>query len=137
MPLYEFKCTQCRTVFEKSASMKEAPSEASCPSCNTMSLRHYSAVNFAFKGGKPTTYDIDYIVGREAEKGREVIQARLDEKNKLRKSSNENFILNVDGTYSPSTPDTKEINKQLMNKDIVYPEKVNRKFIKKEILSKS
>jgi len=136
MPLYEFKCSKCRLIFEQSASMKQAPSELNCPSCNSVSVRHYASMNFSFKGGKPTTFDIDYIVGREAEKGWKAMESRLDDKNKLRKQSNENFIVKAGDDFKPSTVVDKQLNREIHNSKINFLENVDAKALHKQVIKK-
>lgn len=135
MPLYEFRCSGCRTVFEKSASMKNPPTEANCPSCDAMSLRYYSSMNFSFKGGKPTTFDIDYIVGRESEKRWKNVEDRLAVKNELRKKDKENFILNVSGDYVSSDAEVKNTNREILNTNMKPIDSFDS--LKKETINKS
>lgn len=43
MPIYEFKCEDCRLIFEKKASMKRAPKSAKCPECTKKVNRNFEA----------------------------------------------------------------------------------------------
>jgi putative FmdB family regulatory protein len=36
MPLYEYQCEECYTVFEKRRSMADADKAAICPTCNSL-----------------------------------------------------------------------------------------------------
>ncbi len=49
MPLYEYRCTKCATVFERIQKFSDPP-EAGCPECNGSSERLLSAPAIQFKG---------------------------------------------------------------------------------------
>jgi len=52
MALYVFKCNKCSGLFEEEHSMKDAPSNANCPSCSGVCERYYGfAPSVIFKGG--------------------------------------------------------------------------------------
>ena len=51
MPTYNFRCDKCKALFDKQASMADAPSKAKCPHCRTICGRHYGEMNFILKGG--------------------------------------------------------------------------------------
>ena len=116
MILYEFKCSACSLVFEKWTSKEKASEGFDCPSCQSVSVRHFGSMNFSFSGGKPTENNIDMLIGREAEKKWEIVNASLAERQKIRKESKENFLVSPErGEYRPSTPTEKEANRQIIN----------------------
>jgi putative FmdB family regulatory protein len=49
MPAYDFRCTECATVFEVNRSMGTKGDEA-CPECGAVSTKVFSPVGVAFKG---------------------------------------------------------------------------------------
>jgi len=49
MPAYDFKCTNCDTVFEIVRSVKER-SAVDCPICGTRAQRIFTPVGVVFKG---------------------------------------------------------------------------------------
>lgn len=49
MPLYEYRCKKCATVFERIQKFSDLP-EADCPECNGSSERLLSAPAIRFKG---------------------------------------------------------------------------------------
>ncbi len=51
MPIYEYQCPQCQTVFEEWLSVSEATDKAPCPECQTASSRIISNTAFVLKGG--------------------------------------------------------------------------------------
>lgn len=116
MILYEFKCTSCSLVFEDWTTKEKSSEGLSCPACKSHSGRHYGAMNFSFSGGKPTENNIDMLIGREAEKKWALVNSSLAERQKIRKESNENFLVSpIRGEYRPSTPSEKESNRQIIN----------------------
>jgi putative FmdB family regulatory protein len=50
MPIYEFKCNDCKLILEETHTMANAPSETECPDCGKTVQRHYGSMNFALKG---------------------------------------------------------------------------------------
>jgi putative FmdB family regulatory protein len=50
MPIYEFKCDDCRVILEKESSMKDAPTELVCIGCKKVLKRYYGSMNFICKG---------------------------------------------------------------------------------------
>lgn len=55
MPIYEYRCTQCRHVFETYQSVGEpAPN---CPQCGSPSRKVYASVGLIFKGSGFHTTD--------------------------------------------------------------------------------
>jgi putative FmdB family regulatory protein len=48
MPVYEYRCTQCRHTFERYQAVGEAP--PTCPACGGPSRKVYSSVGLIFKG---------------------------------------------------------------------------------------
>jgi putative FmdB family regulatory protein len=50
MPIYEFKCNDCKLILEETHTMANAPSETECPDCGKIVPRHYGSLNFALKG---------------------------------------------------------------------------------------
>lgn len=49
MPAYDFRCTECATVFEVNRSMGTTGDE-SCPECAAVATRVFTPVGVAFKG---------------------------------------------------------------------------------------
>jgi putative FmdB family regulatory protein len=49
MPLYEYRCNKCETVFERIQKFSDPP-EADCPECSGTSERLLSAPAIQFKG---------------------------------------------------------------------------------------
>jgi len=55
MPIYEYQCRQCGTLFELIRTYSQADLQAECPHCAcSQSRRELSKVN-AFSGGKSLT----------------------------------------------------------------------------------
>lgn len=117
MPLYEYKCSSCRLVFEGREEIKNAEKDSSCPRCQSASPRHYgSTVSFSFAGGAPTKDSIDMAVGRASEKRWEEVNRKLAERQKIRAASKENFLMSPDrNTFRASTSEEKETVKNTLN----------------------
>jgi putative FmdB family regulatory protein len=49
MPLYEYKCCECKHIFDEIQGMKE-PNPA-CPECKGKTERQMSSTSFRLKGG--------------------------------------------------------------------------------------
>jgi putative FmdB family regulatory protein len=49
MATYDYRCTDCATVFEVSRPMGQ-PGEEHCPSCGAIAEKIFSPVGIAFKG---------------------------------------------------------------------------------------
>jgi putative FmdB family regulatory protein len=49
MPKYDFRCTECSSVFEVTRSMNET-GEVCCPSCGAVATKVFNTVGVAFKG---------------------------------------------------------------------------------------
>lgn len=119
MPIYEYYCESCNSVFEilhvssKNAEKhgKEHPHE-----CGGTGVRLPSLTNFNFKGtaeGDPTkvgnsgVHDLDYpvldkAVGRSSNRRWKEIEARQQEKARIRKESGTNQLMMDDsGNYLP------------------------------------
>ena len=50
MPLYQYKCEECKTVFDKSVPMADSQKTQECPSCDFPSERIVSPIAFVLKG---------------------------------------------------------------------------------------
>ena len=48
MPTYEYRCTQCRRIFERHQAVGEAAPE--CPQCGGASRKVFASVGLIFKG---------------------------------------------------------------------------------------
>ncbi len=51
MPIYEYQCTQCHTVFEEWLSINSATETEPCPECKGEAHRIISNTTFVLKGG--------------------------------------------------------------------------------------
>ncbi len=51
MPIYEYQCPACHTVFEEWLSVSEATETAPCPQCKTEAVHIISNTAFVLKGG--------------------------------------------------------------------------------------
>ena len=49
MPTYEFKCNECKIIFEEEHSMADAPSTSTCD-CGKEMKRYYGGMSFILKG---------------------------------------------------------------------------------------
>ena len=49
MPAYDFRCTDCATVFEVNRSMSTTGDEC-CPECGAVATKVFAATGIAFKG---------------------------------------------------------------------------------------
>lgn len=53
MPIYEFRCSKCRNLFEKLIINSKEKIEIKCPKCNSEEFeRVMSAANYAMGSGK-------------------------------------------------------------------------------------
>ncbi len=50
MPIYEFKCHDCKFIQEEQHSMDDAPSETDCMDCGKTIKRFYGGMSFVLKG---------------------------------------------------------------------------------------
>ena len=50
MPIYEYECKKCASVFEVNRSFNESSSPISCPKCGAKGKRIYHAPPLLFKG---------------------------------------------------------------------------------------
>lgn len=60
MPIHDYRCQRCLTVFEERRSIKESPPQTSvCPECGSAAERQFAAPAFSTRGddlldnGKP------------------------------------------------------------------------------------
>jgi putative FmdB family regulatory protein len=54
MPIYDYKCTDCGTVYDIFHKVREVPEDIICPSCTSaMHTRLLSAPNISMKAQKP------------------------------------------------------------------------------------
>ncbi|HQZ83732.1 MAG TPA: zinc ribbon domain-containing protein [Pyrinomonadaceae bacterium] len=60
MPIYEYKCKQCGTVYEKRQNVSDAPL-TNCEKCHGELEKQWSLSGFQFKGGG--WYVTDYAGG--------------------------------------------------------------------------
>lgn len=51
MPIYEYRCDACNTVFEEWHRHADDITEVPCPKCHTMAHRLISNTSFVLKGG--------------------------------------------------------------------------------------
>ena len=65
MPIYEYKCQQCGTEFEKRQNVSDKPL-ATCEKCHGKLEKQWSLSGFQFKGAG--WYVTDYA-GKKADKG--------------------------------------------------------------------
>jgi putative FmdB family regulatory protein len=61
MPIYEYRCTQCQTVFERHQTVG-APAPA-CPACGGASRKLFASVGLIFKGSGFHTTDYRKTAG--------------------------------------------------------------------------
>lgn len=52
MPIYDYRCDNCRSFFEVVKSMHDASNPETCPKCQKLATRDYSLCNFYFTGTK-------------------------------------------------------------------------------------
>ncbi len=50
MPIYEYKCKECKKEFEVIKSITECSLEK-CPICKQLTQRHISSTSFLLRGG--------------------------------------------------------------------------------------
>lgn len=109
MPAYEYRCSDCRYVFEGRRPIAEASLPMDCPTCKNPASRHYGRVNFSFKGGSPTQETADTIIGRAAEKKWAEVNAGIEARRKVREASKEKFVVSADRqNFRASTPQERE-----------------------------
>ncbi len=54
MPIYDYKCTECGTLYDIFHKVREVPEDVICPSCKSPKhTRLLSAPNFSMKAQKP------------------------------------------------------------------------------------
>ncbi|MFH1021079.1 MAG: zinc ribbon domain-containing protein [Pseudomonadota bacterium] len=52
MPIYEYRCQECKGLFETILSSTEAPAEVTCPKCGSTSVKKtISASSFRISSG--------------------------------------------------------------------------------------
>lgn len=51
MPIYEYRCQKCHTVFEEWLKHADNSADASCPACREKAERIISNTSFMLKGG--------------------------------------------------------------------------------------
>ena len=63
MPIYEYQCPKCHSIFEEWVKMSEAHGQEPCPDCGTLSPRLISHTSFVLKGGGWYVTDYGYRKG--------------------------------------------------------------------------
>jgi putative FmdB family regulatory protein len=63
MPIYEYACPNCRSVFEKWLKLSEATENAACPQCGSQAQHIISHTSFVLKGGGWYVTDYGYRKG--------------------------------------------------------------------------
>ena len=63
MPIYEYKCQQCGTLYEKRQAVSDAPL-TTCEKCHGKLEKQWSLSGFQFKGGG--WYVTDYAAGKKS-----------------------------------------------------------------------
>lgn len=63
MPIYEYECPKCGTVFEEWGKATESHQEEPCPKCGTLSPRVISRTSFVLKGDGWYVSDYGYRKG--------------------------------------------------------------------------
>ena len=63
MPIYEYQCPKCHSIFEEWVKVSEAHGEEPCPDCGTLSPRLISHTSFVLKGGGWYVTDYGYRKG--------------------------------------------------------------------------
>ena len=63
MPIYEYQCPKCHSIFEEWVKMSDAHGEEPCPECGTLSPRLISHTSFVLKGGGWYVTDYGYRKG--------------------------------------------------------------------------
>jgi putative FmdB family regulatory protein len=106
MPKYVFECAGCTLCFERSFKMGDHVDHP-CPSCGNPAPRVIEGFAFQFTGtggapGNTGVHDLDYptadkIVGRDADLRKEVLSARDEAKNGLRKQAGINGLQRING----------------------------------------
>ncbi len=82
MPTYEFKCADCEVIIEEEHSMKDAPSETTCPDCGNTVGRFYGSMNFVLKGGDWPGKIVKRSGGKVLGKGATLDEVMADRKKK-------------------------------------------------------
>lgn len=67
MPRYDFRCTACKTVFERTLPMSEAGSMQECPACGAAAKRKYHPVRRAWENPNDTGIDHRSMSEQEVE----------------------------------------------------------------------
>jgi putative FmdB family regulatory protein len=63
MPVYEYTCPECRSVFEEWRKISETTENTLCPKCGAMARRIISNTAFVLKGGGWYVTDYGYRKG--------------------------------------------------------------------------
>ena len=63
MPIYEYQCPKCHSIFEEWVKVSEAHGQEPCPDCGTLSPRLISHTSFVLKGGGWYVTDYGYRKG--------------------------------------------------------------------------
>jgi len=102
MPIYEFKCDNCKLTFEKIFSRVSKNQQEDCPDCGNKANRIPSLTNFKMKESTSIPKEIDLKVGADAEKRWLEYEDRKSVKEKIRKENNTSRLSrDLNGNYSP------------------------------------
>ena len=63
MPIYEYQCPKCHSIFEEWVKISEAHGQEPCPECGALSPRLISHTSFVLKGGGWYVTDYGYRKG--------------------------------------------------------------------------
>ena len=80
MAIYEFICKKCKVIWEREASMKNAPSRSRCPECKKLSERYWGNIPVIFNGSDYHTVKRNQhnLVYKDKAKAKEVKEGLVD-----------------------------------------------------------
>ena len=114
MPVYEYECKHCDSLFEELLTSRadvQAYSKQHVCDCGKMADRVPSVANAVFKGipGRSGSHDLDYpvldkAVGRSAEKRWGVYNQRKEARDKVRKQSGSRALTVSGSNVAPTDP---------------------------------
>jgi len=85
MPLYEYKCPKCGSIFEEFRSISKMDDPIKCPSCTTDSQRNFSVGD---------SIGIVYIGEHWPNKNRNLAKHRMEQSAKMAKLQKDNHESN-------------------------------------------
>lgn len=134
MPIYQIRCLDCSSEFEKLMSRVDAEEDllgetkyVRCIECKSTHVENMVAsFGYSFKGGNPSEGRADMLVGQKAKPLKKLVAERKKAKLAAQAQSEENFVLRDQSGYVPASKAAKDYVRGTYNSNPQFAQKLGK-----------